>query len=527
MKYILISIIILAAVLRVYKLDTAPPSISWDEAAVGYNAFSIANYGFDEWGKNFPLYFTSFRDDKNPVHIYATALFVKFLGLSEFSVRLPMAVFGVLNVLLLYFLGNTIFKNQKIGLIAAFFLAISPYNLQFSRFNHELNFAVFFFMLGLLLFLIGIEKNKKLIPLAFLSFGLDLFTYQSSKVVVPPIVILLIIIYFKKLVKIKKMFIAGVLILSIFIFTIFSNPALLGTARINQSPIPSNLITNSYLYHLTKNEFFGRIEAIFTQYITHFTPKYLFISGDSNGRHSTQTIGEFYKIDAVFLITGFLGLFWQKNKKPFILLAWALLAPLPASAVFGAPHAARAMFTTGSWHIIAALGAYNIIFFFKKINFRILISTVFVIAIMVQLAYYLPYYYQEYPKKQATEWQYGMKQIVEFVKLHPEYQQIYMTDIRFQPYIFFLFYLKTPLPDFLNSVVYNNSKESKDYNLVSYFDKYYFGGWDVIESMPNPGVLYALTNNQYGGLRHKLEFDVKKVIYYPDGSEDYYLISTK
>ncbi len=54
-KIILLIIVFLSAILRFYKLDTIPPSLSWDEVAVGYNAYTIANWGRDEWGEVFPL----------------------------------------------------------------------------------------------------------------------------------------------------------------------------------------------------------------------------------------------------------------------------------------------------------------------------------------------------------------------------------------------------------------------------------------------------------------------------------------
>ena len=56
---------------------------------------------------------------------------------------------------------------------------------------------------------------------------------------------------------------------------------------------------------------------------------------------------------------------------------------------------------------------------------------------------------------------------------------------------------------------------------------FYFGGWDPIESMPNPGVLYVVSSSQYDGLRHKTEFDVKKLIYYPDGSTAFFIVGAK
>ena len=54
-KVVLFIIILLAAFLRIYKLDQVPVSLNWDEAAFGYNAYTIANWGKDEWGDSFPL----------------------------------------------------------------------------------------------------------------------------------------------------------------------------------------------------------------------------------------------------------------------------------------------------------------------------------------------------------------------------------------------------------------------------------------------------------------------------------------
>ena len=129
-------------------------------------------------------------------------------------------------------------------------------------------------------------------------------------------------------------------------------------------------------------------------------------------------------------------------------------------------------------------------------------------------------------QKDPHDWQYGMKQSVEFVKTHPEYDQVFVTDIRSQPYIFFLFYLKTPLPEYLNTVIYNRS-DTESFSTVSTFGKYYFGGWDPVESMPNGGVLYIVTDSQYDGLRHRSEFDVKKIIRYSNGGDAFFLVSAK
>ena len=101
---ILAGIIFLAFFLRFYQLGNNPPSLTWDEAAWGYNAYSIGIDGRDEFGRFLPLdYLESFGDFKPPVYAYLDVLPVKIFGLNEFAVRFPSALFGVLTVIATYF----------------------------------------------------------------------------------------------------------------------------------------------------------------------------------------------------------------------------------------------------------------------------------------------------------------------------------------------------------------------------------------------------------------------------------------
>lgn len=525
-RLLLISILILAFGLRIYKIAEVPPSISWDEAAVGVNAWNIANYGRDEYGKFFPPYFHSFGEDKNPVDVYLTALFVKFMDLNELSTRLPVALFGVLNVFIIYILGKLLFEKESVGLISAFFLAISPFNLHFSHFNHEANFALFFLMSGIILFLLSIKKEKRLLPFSIISFCLSFISYNPPKIVVPAVLVLLFVLYAKKLFKKLREMIFSLSLLGLFLILIFFNQALLGGARIGQTIQGRGDIEKTQVFKITHSELLGRINLMLVQYTWHFSPQFLFISGDKNPRLSSQSAGEFYKLDALFLILGAIYLFARRTKESFLLLGLALVAPLPSSITADAPHAGRAMFMMGSWHIIAAVGLYALISSFKKLLFRWGIIILCLGVLTLSLKDYLIYYYGEYTKRYAIEWQYGMKQIVEYVKLNPEYSQVFMTDIRSQPYIFFLYYLKMPLNEYLNTVVYNNS-ESKSYNNVAYFGRYFFAGWDPIESFPNKGALYIVSPSQYDGLRYKSSFDIKKKVIYPNGLDAFFIVSAK
>ncbi len=523
---LLIVIAILAAGLRIDRLDSVPPSLSWDETAVGFNAYTIANNLRDEYGTFLPLFFKSFGEDKQPIHIYITALSVKLLGLSEFSTRLPAAIFGILNVVLIFFLARVLFKSDFIGLSSSLFLAISPQNIFFSRFNHEANFALFFFMLGLLLFYQGFKKNRSFSPLSFFFFLLSMVSYHAAEIIVPPVLLLLFILYFKDITWDKASVLLSSFLLGGFIALSIFNPRLLGIVRYNQTIQGKSDFEKTILFKSTNNYFLGRINLILEQYSGHFDPKFLFESGDTNPRLSAQGSGEFYKVDAIFLILGLIYLFHKKSKESLLVFFWALLGPLPSSLFAEAPHAGRAAFMMGSWQIITALGFYTLIDFFKKAFFRRMVGFICLVALAISLKVFLNYYFNEFPKRYAIDWQYGMKQIVEYVKNHKEYDQVYNTAIRSQPYIFYLYYLNKPLSEYLNTVIFNNAQDRSSNN-VSYFDRYSFGGWNSVVNESSKGVLYVLSPSEYDGLIYRSNFDVKKVIYYPNGTNAFFIVALK
>ena len=177
---LVVLILILAFALRVIALGDFPAGFTADEAVQGYTAYSILKTGRDEWGEFLPLNPRSFGDFKPPLYTYLTIPSVAIFGLSEFSVRLPSAILGVFAILAAYLLAKELFKKEKLALLAALFLAISPWHLGFSRSAVEANLTAFFFPLGLYFYLKGL-KNSKHFLFAALFWGLNLYTYHSAR----------------------------------------------------------------------------------------------------------------------------------------------------------------------------------------------------------------------------------------------------------------------------------------------------------------------------------------------------------
>src|SRR3990167_416318 len=98
----LAAIVLLFLGTRLAKISEIPPSLYWDEASIGYNAYSVLQTGKDEWGETLPLHFRAFGEFKLPVYIYSVVIAEMFFGMSALAVRLPAVIYGLFSVLGMY-----------------------------------------------------------------------------------------------------------------------------------------------------------------------------------------------------------------------------------------------------------------------------------------------------------------------------------------------------------------------------------------------------------------------------------------
>src|SRR3989338_1229337 len=177
----LILIVILAFFLRFYKVTDIPPALNWDEVSIGYNAYSILKTGKDEWGNLLPVHFKSYGEYKLPAQIYLSIPGIAIFGLNELGVRVTPVVYGTLTVLLIFFLGRSLFQSNLVGLASAFLLAISPWHIHLTRASFESSLATFFVMLGIWFFIKGF-KDQKWFVISMIPFVLSIFTYNSARI---------------------------------------------------------------------------------------------------------------------------------------------------------------------------------------------------------------------------------------------------------------------------------------------------------------------------------------------------------
>lgn len=538
------SIILIAIFLRFYQLGVNPPSLTWDEASLGYNAYSIYKTGADEYGNKFPLSIRSFDDYKPPLYTYLAVPFVAMFGLSELSVRMPAAIIGVLSVIAIYFLAKEILQKwdkkyqEPIALTSAFFLSISPWHLQFSRAAYEGNIGLFFLISGLLFFLKAL-KNGNFFYFSSLLFLLSLYSYHSFRLFVPLFLLVLFIIFWKGILSFKKQAIVSLMILFFFSFPIWNTflrvgagtGARLSMVTIFSDPTVINPSIERMDYDKNNNDLLGSILhnrrivyflAIAKGYLDHFNPDFLFIHGDGGVQHHAVDMGMLYLWDLPFIVAGLYILVKRRDRYILMIFIIFLLAPLPSAITTGTPHPVRAIALVPGFHIVAAVGVVLFCFWIKKMNriFRFCIVIFIFSFFILNLVYYLHQYYVHSPIEYGYFWQYGYKEALLYARSEEEkFDKIIMTYRYDQPYIYYLFYNKIDPVWYQKNWDYNGNGMTDRFKRI--IGKYTFKNIDYSKDAHASNVLLI-------GSAEEIPDSAKviKIIKFPDGRTAFRIVET-
>lgn len=485
---LLLLIILVGFSLRVTQLNISPPGFNADEAALGYNAYSIIQTGKDEWGQSFPLVFKSFSDYKPGLYVYLDIPFIWVFGLTELSVRLPSIILGTLSILLIYLLSKHCFKKEIIALSSAFLLAINPWSIHYSRGAWETNVATFFILLGVLIF-VKKYKSWKWLIFAGLFFVAAVYTYQSARLVAPLLAFLLVIFYWKYLLNKKNLIVLAVIFIFLipFFLILISSPFL---ARFQGVSIfsdvgPINKINqdrgeddnqnglSAKIYH---NKIIAYGNNFVNHYLDHFNPDFLFVSGDPLERNKVPGMGEFYIFEIITILVGLYFAIRGKLQDVKVIFIWLLVAPLAAALTYQTPHALRAQNMVMPLTLISGLGLGMIIekILILKQVFRF--TSLFILGLLItfSISFFLHQYFIHLPKEYGLEWQYGFNQMVPYVlENQNKYQKVVITDRYDQPYILQLFYSKYD-PAKYQQTAKKEGDNKFGFTTVISFDKYEF-----------------------------------------------------
>ncbi len=506
-QLLIILILLLAFVLRFYRLGSFP-ALNADEVAIGYNAYSLIQTGQDEHGNSWPIHFESFGDYKPGLYFYLAIPFIKAFGLNEWAVRIPGALLGVATVFIIYLLANLLFKKIKkvsiynyqlsIGEIAAFLLTISPWHIHFSRGAWEANVATFFITTGVYFFLRAlINPEFKKYALCILSFTLSLYTYHSARVIVPLLCIGIFLIHRRNIRKnIRYWLVTGLLGIVILIplakdllgpagisrasgVTIFADPGVV--ARINEQRGRFKNPSGFWARALHNKPINYSIEFI-ENWIQHYSPQFLFISGDEIQRNKVPGMGQMYLFESVFVLVGIFYLLRNRSKGAKLILWWLLIAPFAAAITFQSPHALRAQNMVIPITVVSSLGFYNLIIWLRQEAGKTKLFPIYMLIISIVIVLSFVKYLDNYWNKMAREYpfssQYGVKELINYITQEEDKNEKIIVTSRYdQPYILFLFYMKYP-PAVFQKNHELTLRDKYGFSTVANFDKYYFQNID-------------------------------------------------
>lgn len=551
--FLLILIIIFSSFLRIFLLDRIPNGFYIDEATMGYEAYSILLTGKDHRGNFLPFYPEGLGAGYNPVFVYSLIPFIYFFGLTEFAVRLTAAFYGILTVIVTYFLVKELF-NEKVAILSSFFLAISPWHLQFSRIGFEVITLNFFIVLGLYFFIKGI-KNKKYLPIGFILLALSTYCYPTGKLFSFLLFFGFIFIYRKELFKNRKIFffsifMFAIILLPMFYFTFFG----IGLERFNDISIFNEGLTNYFKEDILKSyiPFFKpkslqnfpnpilKYSYIFVNnYLKQISLDFLFLKGDINERHNVvgikqidifklplvlfdknysnifeerESFGQLYLFEIPLILYGLYLFIKQRKNEQKLILFWVIIFPIPVSlTIERIPHAIRSLVALPTFQIISAYAIYNLLTYTKSKKLWIKqIAAIFLVIIsfiaVINIIIYFYDYYIVYPLISPYLFQYGFRDIIEFTELvKNNYQKIYFGNGDLFSDIFILFYTKSD--PFLYQ---KNGLASTKYETCNIQDCYKFTENNLYIIRPNDLSVFPVK--------------IVKTIYYPDDKVSFYAV---
>lgn len=434
----------LALFLRVYNLSTNPGGFDQDETSNGVDAYSLGQTLRDHHGNFLPLLLESFEDWPSPLLTYLTIPFVWVLGLSAFTVRLPVALLGTGSVVMLYFLIARFTRKRELGLLAAFLMAIMPWAIMTSRWGIPPGSVTFF----LFVFLYAYYRASETPPsfwnfgLAGLAAALMAFAYPTQKMFIPLLLGAFFLIDLVTRVQwriwLKKHVIIG------------------GIYLLLTAPIYLLILLNPVKYNGRFNaiSIFQKdpqpIIAFLAHYLNYLLPSFYFETDTGLIGFNVPGIESTYNFLAPLYYMGIvLCAIAVFQKKPFLLskrvslglLAWWLLFPIPASLTMDPFYLLRII------HGMPLLIIFSVVTLGTVLNLitsKKWLAVCYGAIVAVSIFYLVVFsvkYFGEYPSLSSEYYFYGTKQYSEYLLQNDAKFTSVKVDITInEPYINYLFY---------------------------------------------------------------------------------------
>lgn len=483
--FVLFVLVALGFLLRIYKVDVFPSGFHADEAAFGYNAYSILKTGKDEYGVQFPLILKSFGDYKGALYSYTTIPFIAFLGLTQTAVRLPTVIAGTFLIALTFFLARLITDDKRIAFVTALLTAFSPLMILLSRVQSDPLMSVVFLLCGAygwirfakfhrliwafvggFFFVLSVMTNTLpriflfvFIPLTYWFIAVKLHTKKISHTIVLSVIILACVFYLQtgeRGARFDQVSIFGK-----------SDVTLTLQEKIREDGVAGVPVFAARVLH-NKAVDFGRF---FLRSVGEYvSPEFLLFQARLPTREQIPDMGVLSAAEAIFLCIGIIALIRKKTTWSAYLLMWIISVPIVLSfAVAESPNIHRFTLAVFPIHCIAGFGILQVFDSMKNSWKRNAFMSAVAILIFGCTVYFFHQLMVHQPIHQPFSRSFAYEPLVRrvFESYYGKYDVIAVTKTHESPYIHFLFY------DAYDPVSYQRSGSHRDLDYQG-FDKFIF-----------------------------------------------------
>ncbi len=473
----ILAVLCIAFSLRLWALGQNPPGLFRDEARKAYATYSLIETGRDLTGRVWPLQVKEFSAYTTPFYHWFSIPFITSMGVTLTSTRLLAALAGSLACLFVFLLGRD-WASRSVGIWAGLILAVSPWHLLFSRWANQGILMTLFIPAAVWMTWKALEGRERIleqaqgtrqdprsggnslagesplssmgkeeapsgvaIPFAWgwtlgasLCWALAWNAYEPARLFVPLFLFALIgIEAYRAGVKkdscssesenandnslaresvpapveasgrmVWKLFVIGVLTV------VWISPFVVDIVwKWNETQARLTAITGDQPFNPT---------AFVGNYLLHWNPVYLLWSGDANPRHHISGQGQLSGLECLAFITGLIFLFKVKTPWRSWLVAWLLLAPVPAAITHeGLPHALRTLMIVPAIALVAGYGLSQLLDRFPC-PFRIIAPSLLVLLVLIQTGYTWYHFMGPYREKAALYWEAGFVEALRTVE---------------------------------------------------------------------------------------------------------------
>lgn len=439
---VLLALILFAGLIpRVAGLGVSPPALNSDELLKAFDGASVYLTGRDHHGAAWPMFFEQSGEWSPPLYIYFTGLFSAPFGVNPYTNRLPSAILGTLSIGLTFLLMRRAL-DERAGLIAALLVAISPWNLFYSRIGWEAISLIPLQLAGLWLFMRWAQEGRfRDVMLSAAAFALTTYAYPTARLSTPLMGVGLLICFWEVLGKKARQAALGavfyLLIQAPFVYTLLEHreamQARWAFLSVFQSPEWPTLIVTHYLQHLS--------------------PMFLFVTGDANPAHGLAGGVALMALAPLFAL-GVFSILRYRTAFGWLLLYWLLTFAIPSSLTFdrfdprSMPNALRSV---GGMPVIELISTLGIVWLWNRLGDTTVRKGVFAciaVAVIVNTGWIAYDAAVRFPVYAAPAFQYGLRDVVEYAEAHKgEYDRIVISDkVRLHPVALAIFSGRDPGP---------------------------------------------------------------------------------